>query len=211
MMPSHQSSNSAVRPGATRRATVTVTGPSPSGGGGEGWSATRDSRLTLPLATGPRTHLPARSGDDGHMPEGDTVWLAGRRLHEALAGRVLTRSDFRVPHLATTDLAGRRVTEVVSRGKHLLTRVGDDLTLHTHFRMDGSWHLYRPGDRWRGGPQWQVRVVLENPQWQAVGYRLPVVELLARDSEADAVGHLGPDILGPDWDLDEAVRRLARD
>lgn len=145
------------------------------------------------------------------MPEGDTVWLAGRRLHEALAGRVLTRSDFRVPHLATADLAGRRVTEVVSRGKHLLTRVGDDLTLHTHFRMDGSWHLYRPGDRWRGGPQWQVRVVLENPQWQAVGYRLPVVELLARDSEADAVGHLGPDILGPDWDLDEAVRRLARD
>jgi endonuclease-8 len=137
------------------------------------------------------------------------VWLAGRRLHDALAGRVLTRSDFRISQLATTDLAGRTVTEVVSRGKHLLTRVEDDLTLHTHFRMDGSWHLYRHGERWRGGPEWQVRVLLENPEWQAVGYRLPVVELLPRDREAEAVGHLGPDVLGPDWDPAEAVRRLA--
>ena len=143
------------------------------------------------------------------MPEGDTVWLAGRRLHDALAGRVLTRSDFRVPQLATVDLSGRTVTEVVSRGKHLLTRVGDDLTLHTHFRMDGAWHLYRPGDRWRGGPDWQVRLLLETAEWQAVGYRLPVVELLPRDREVGAVGHLGPDLLGPDWDAHEAVRRLA--
>jgi len=145
------------------------------------------------------------------MPEGDTVWLAGRRLDAALSGEVLTRSDFRVPQLATTDLTGRAVTEVVSRGKHLLTRVEGGLTLHTHFRMDGSWHLYRHGDRWRGGPEWQVRVLLENTAWQAVGYRLPVVEVLATDREADAVGHLGPDILGPDWDADEAVRRLAAD
>ncbi len=143
------------------------------------------------------------------MPEGDTVWLAGRRLHDALAGRVLTRSDFRVPQLATADLVGRTVTEVVSRGKHLLTRVDDDLTLHTHFRMDGTWHLYRPGDRWHGGPDWQVRVLLGNAEWDAVGYRLPVVELLPRAREDDAVGHLGPDLLGPDWDPDEAVRRLA--
>lgn len=149
------------------------------------------------------------------MPEGDTVWLAGRRLHDALAGRPLTRSDLRVPQLATTDLTGRTVTEVLSRGKHLLFRLdGDDddpLTLHTHFRMDGSWHLYRHGQAWRGGPQWQVRVLLENAEWQAVGYRLPVVELLARDREGDVVGHLGPDVLGPDWDPEEAVRRLAAD
>jgi endonuclease-8 len=145
------------------------------------------------------------------MPEGDTVWLAGRRLHAALSGEVLTRSDFRVPQLATVDLTGRTVLEVVSRGKHLLTRVEGDLTLHTHFRMDGSWHLYRHGDRWRGGPEWQVRVLLENTGWQAVGYRLPVVELLPRDREGEAVGHLGPDVLGADWDAEEAVRRLAAD
>ena len=142
------------------------------------------------------------------MPEGDTVWLAARRMHDALAGRALTRSDFRVPRLATVDLTGQTVTEVASRGKHLLTRIGTDLTLHTHFQMDGSWHLYRQGERWQGGPAHQVRVLLENAEWQAVGYRLPVVELLLRSEEAGAVGHLGPDLLGPDWDLDEAVRRL---
>jgi endonuclease VIII len=142
------------------------------------------------------------------VPEGDTVWLAGRRLHEALSGQVLTATDFRVPQLATTDLAGRRVVEVVSRGKHLLTRIEPDLTLHTHFLMDGSWHLYRRGDRWRGGPAWQVRVVLETDSRVAVGYRLPVVELVPTAEENRVVGHLGPDLLGPDWDADEAVRRL---
>jgi len=142
------------------------------------------------------------------VPEGDTVWLAARRLHAALAGDVLVRSDFRVPQLATADLSGREVLEVVPRGKHLLTRLAGGLTLHTHFRMDGSWHLYRPGDRWSGGPEWQVRAVLETASWQAVGYRLPVVELLATDEEHRAVGHLGPDVLAEDWDADEALRRL---
>jgi endonuclease-8 len=145
------------------------------------------------------------------VPEGDTVWLAGQRLHDALAGRVLTTSDFRVPQLATTDLTGREVLAVVPRGKHLLTRIEGGLTLHTHFRMDGSWHLYRPGDRWRGGPDWQVRVVLANADWVAVGYRLPVVELLDTSNESQAVGHLGPDVLGPDWTTQEAVRRLLAD
>jgi len=153
------------------------------------------------------------------MPEGDTVWLAARRLNDALGGATLTTTDFRVPQLATVDLVGATVVEVISRGKHLLTRIDDvragPLTLHTHFRMEGSWHLYRHGDRRRGGPDWQVRVLLETPDWQAVGYRLPVVELLARDRESEAVGHLGPDLLGQDWDADaagqqaEAVRRLA--
>jgi endonuclease-8 len=145
------------------------------------------------------------------MPEGDTVWLAGRRLHEALAGEVLLRSDFRVPQLAAVDLAGREVLDVASRGKHLLTRIAGGLTLHTHFRMDGSWHLYRPGERWRGGPMHQVRLVLETAPWQAVGYRMPVVELFPTEQEERSVGHLGPDLLGPHWgeaELTEAVRRL---
>ena len=145
------------------------------------------------------------------MPEGDTVWLAAQRLREALAGRVLVSSDFRVPALAEVDLSGRQVLDVAPRGKHLLTRVEGGLTLHTHFRMDGSWHLYRPGDRRTGGPDWQVRAVLENAEWQAVGYRLPVVELLPTDREDDVVGHLGPDVLDPGFDATEAVRRLAAD
>jgi endonuclease-8 len=132
-------------------------------------------------------------------------------MHDALAGRALTRSDFRVPQLARADLTGREVLEVAARGKHLLTRLAGGLTLHTHFLMDGSWHLYRPAARWTGGPAWQVRVVLANDEWQAVGYRLPVVELLATEREPDAVGHLGPDLLGADWDEMQAVRRLVAD
>ena len=140
------------------------------------------------------------------MPEGDTVWLSAQRMHEAFAGEVLTRSDFRVPQLAAVDLTGLRVVSVVPRGKHMLTALSDGRLLHTHFRMDGTWHLYRPGDRWAGGPDWQVRVVLENAAWVAVGYRLPVVELVT--SAEEAVGHLGPDVLAEDWDREEALRRL---
>ena len=145
------------------------------------------------------------------MPEGDTVWLSAKRMHEALGGRVLTRSDFRVPSLAEVDLSGRQVLEVVPRGKHMLTRVEGGVTLHTHFRMDGTWHLYGHGDARRGGPDWQVRAVLENADWQAVGYRLPVLELLPTREEDRVVGHLGPDVLSPDWDEDEAARRLSAD
>lgn len=142
------------------------------------------------------------------MPEGDTVWLAAQRLHRALGGSMLVASDFRVPRLAAVDLAGQTVREVVPRGKHLLFRLSGGSTLHTHFRMDGTWHLYRPGDRWTGGPDRQVRVVLSTADWVAVGYRLPVVELLSTSAEHDAVGHLGPDVLAPDFALEEAVRRL---
>jgi endonuclease-8 len=143
------------------------------------------------------------------VPEGDTVYLTAHRLHDALAGRVLTSTDFRLPALATTDLSGRAVIDTVSRGKHLLTRVEGGLTLHTHLRMDGSWRLFRPRTRWSGGPAHEIRVVLTNDDWTAVGYRLPVVELIRTDEENDAVGHLGPDLLGPDWSEEEAVRRLS--
>ncbi|MFG2196976.1 DNA-formamidopyrimidine glycosylase family protein [Streptomyces sp. NPDC048639] len=142
------------------------------------------------------------------MPEGDTVWLTARRLHEALAGRRLLRSDLRVPKLATVDLSGRDVTEVVPRGKHLLTRIEGGLTLHSHLRMDGAWHLYATGERWRGGPDHQIRAVLATTDRAAVGYRLPVLGLIRTADESSVVGHLGPDLLGPDWDADEALRRL---
>jgi endonuclease VIII len=140
------------------------------------------------------------------VPEGDVVWLTARRLHEALAGRVLTRSDVRVPRYATTDLAGRRVTEAVSRGKHLLIRVDGGTTVHTHLRMDGSWRI-RPAAE-RVPPSHRIRLILANDTWQAVGYQLGIVEILPTGREDTAVGHLGPDLLGPDWDLAEAVRRL---
>lgn len=145
------------------------------------------------------------------MPEGDTVYYAAARLHAALAGRVLTLADLRVPAHATADLTGREVVGVAARGKHLLARIEGGLTLHTHLRMDGAWRIYPAGARWTGGAGWQIRAVLGNSENTAVGYRLPVVDLLRTEQEAEVVGHLGPDLLGADWDQPEAVRRLSAD
>jgi formamidopyrimidine-DNA glycosylase len=141
------------------------------------------------------------------MPEGDVVWYTARRLDGALTGRVLTRSDFRVPRLATADLTGDVVTETVSRGKHLLTRTSGGLTVHTHLRMDGSWRVQPAADPIRENHR--IRLILANDACQAVGYQLGVVELIRTSEEDRATGHLGPDLLGPDWDCAEAVRRLS--
>ncbi|MHA5051132.1 Fpg/Nei family DNA glycosylase [Streptomyces sp. SD15] len=145
------------------------------------------------------------------MPEGDTVWQTARRLHIALAGKVLIRSDLRVPKYATADLTGRTVLDVIPRGKHLLTRIEGGLTLHSHLRMDGVWKVYATGGRWSGGPAHQIRAVLGTADRTAVGYRLPVLELLRTTDEDRAVGHLGPDLLGPDWDPDQALENLLKD
>lgn len=137
------------------------------------------------------------------MPEGDTVWLAAHRLHEALAGEVLTAADLRVPSLATSDLAGATVADVTPRGKHLLMRVvlpdGSPWTLHSHLRMEGSWHLYLPGTRWRGGPGHEIRAILRTATRVAVGYRLAELALVPTAAEATLVGHVGPDVLGHDF------------
>ncbi|MFF4590683.1 DNA-formamidopyrimidine glycosylase family protein [Streptomyces sp. NPDC001388] len=145
------------------------------------------------------------------MPEGDTVWQTAKRLHGALAGRVLTTSDFRVPKYATVDLTGRHVLNTVPRGKHLLTRVEGGLTLHTHLRMEGAWKVYGTGERWKGGPAHQIRVILGTADRAAVGYRLQVIRLLRTTEEESVVGHLGPDLLGPDWDPDLALANLLAD
>ncbi|MGH3358824.1 MAG: DNA-formamidopyrimidine glycosylase family protein [Nocardioidaceae bacterium] len=143
------------------------------------------------------------------MPEGDAVWRTARRLNDALAGTELTGSDFRVPRYATLDLSGLPVDEVVSRGKHLLLRAGP-YTVHSHLKMEGAWHVYSPGQRWRR-PGHQARLVLLNASWQAVGFSLGALDVIDRAHEGELVGHLGPDLLGSDWDAVRAVANLRRD
>ena len=145
------------------------------------------------------------------MPEGDTVWLTARRLHGALAGRSLTACDFRVPALATVDLRGRTVAEVVPRGKHILIRLADGITVHSHLKMDGSWYLSRAaGPPPRRHPEHMIRALLGNAEWLATGYRVHDLRVVARGDEARLVGHLGPDVLGPDWDVAQAAANLRR-
>lgn len=123
---------------------------------------------------------------------------------------MLTRSDFRVPRFATVSLAGQMVTAAVPRGKHLLIRTGDGLTVHTHLRMEGAWRI-RPANA-RVAESHKIRLLLANAEWQAIGYQLGITEVLRTAHEDRVVGHLGPDLLDPDWDeehLREGVRRLA--
>jgi endonuclease VIII len=158
------------------------------------------------------------------MPEGDTVWNTARLLHGALAGQTVLHSDLRVPAVATVDLAGWIVDECVSRGKHLLLRLHRPvldsatppvrMTLHSHLRMDGSWRIFSPGEPWHGRPGHLIRVVLRAAAATAIGYHLHDLAVVAMEAEAELVGHLGPDLLGPSgaaggWDPLEAIRRLS--
>jgi endonuclease VIII len=143
------------------------------------------------------------------VPEGDVVWNTAQRLHAALAGQVLTHSDFRVPRYATVNLAGQTVTEAVSRGKHLLIRTGNGMTVHTHLKMEGAWRIQPAG----GQPfrdSHRLRLLLANAEWLAAGYQLGITEVLPTARESQVIGHLGPDLLGPDWDALQAAERLAR-
>ncbi|GAA4478975.1 DNA-formamidopyrimidine glycosylase family protein [Microbacterium panaciterrae] len=143
------------------------------------------------------------------MPEGDTVYRAARRLDRALSGGTVTRFDLRVPERATIDLTGSVVHEVVPRGKHILMRIGDR-TFRSHLRMDGAWHLYHPGERWQA-PAHMARAVVATADAEAVGFDVSMLAVVPTTAESELVGHLGPDPLGPDWDLSEAARRLGSD
>ena len=134
------------------------------------------------------------------MPEGDTIWRTAAALRSRLEGKRVVAAR---PELLKR-LAGSIVTSVEPVGKHLLIRFDSGLALHSHMRMRGVWHLYRPGERWRR-PEWQLKALLETEDAVAVCFAAPVVELV-RDV-ALRVGHLGPDILADDWPVQEVVGR----
>ncbi|WP_375002337.1 DNA-formamidopyrimidine glycosylase family protein [Gordonia sp. PS3] len=144
------------------------------------------------------------------MPEGDTVFRAAHRLRTALVGKTLSDSDFRVPRYATTDLSGARVESVRSAGKHLFIDLrrpsGTPVSIHSHLMMEGLWDVHAIGAKWRR-PWHTARVVLRAGDIEAVGFDLGVLELLA--DPGPAVAHLGPDLLGDDWDAARAVENLA--
>src|ERR1700741_1851250 len=129
------------------------------------------------------------------MPEGDTVFHTAETLRQALVGRTVTRCDVRVPRFAAADLTGQVVDEVYSRGKHLFIRVGP-ASIHSHLKMDGSWRVTSRAVR----NDHRIRIILEAGDIRAVGIDLGVLEILDRAHDGDAVAHLGPDLLGTDWD-----------
>ena len=139
------------------------------------------------------------------MPEGDTVFHTAAILRDALEGKTLTRCGVRVPRYATVDLTGERVDEVFSRGKHLFIRVGP-ASIHSHLKMDGSWRI-NPTAR----QNHKIRILLETGDTVAAGIDLGILEVLDRDHDQDVVAHLGPDLLGPEWDPTRATANLVKD
>lgn len=147
------------------------------------------------------------------MPEGDTIFRAARTLHRALAGQVVTRFESVFPKLTRvhedTPVTGRAVERVSASGKHLLMAFSGDLVLRTHMRMNGSWHIYRPGEPWQR-PRRDMRIVLATAGFVAVGFNIPVAEWLRANAldRHEELRALGPDLLAEHFDAAEAARRL---
>ena len=144
------------------------------------------------------------------MPEGDSIYVAARKLDAALKSRRLARGELRVAKLVGAELAGVTVLENATHGKHLLTRFDNGQTLHTHLRMDGSWSVVGPGKSLPRQLDPDIRVLLAVERGPtAYGLSVPVVEMIMTSHEHELVGHLGPDPLREDWDQARAVARLA--
>ena len=136
------------------------------------------------------------------MPEGDTIW----RTAQAMRSRLLNAKVVEVRPDSLARLRGTGLVRVEPVGKHLLMHFSSGVALHTHMRMRGSWHLYRAGEPWRR-PERLASCVLDFGGWTAVLFSGPVVELV--DPAAGPLAHLGPDILGAEFDV-EAVLSRAR-
>jgi len=147
------------------------------------------------------------------MPEGDTIFRTARTLHRALGGQAVARFETQLPGLAVVDrrraIVGRIVEQVGARGKHLLITFSGGLVLRTHMRMHGSWHIYRPGERWRA-PARDARIVIGTAVWVAVAFAVNDAELLTADELIlhPRLSTLGPDLLSNDPDIDDARARI---
>lgn len=143
------------------------------------------------------------------MPEGDTVFRTARRLDLALAGKRLTMCELRWGHTADVDLTGRDTLAVVSRGKHILHRVEGGWTIHSHLRMEGSWRVLAAADTTpRRLAANDIRAVVGTVEWVCLGLRLGMLDVVPTPREDTLVGHLGPDLLGTDWDAVVAAANL---
>lgn len=145
------------------------------------------------------------------MPEGDTIHRTATSLQRALAGKPILRFESQLAKLAVqadnARVVGQQLCEVTAHGKHLFMRLSSGLSLRTHMRMSGSWHLYRVGERWRR-PRSEQRILLQTPDFEAVAFLVHEAELMAGRELAQRVAALGPDLLDPELDLDAAARRL---
>jgi endonuclease VIII len=147
------------------------------------------------------------------VPEGDTIFRAAATLHRALAGKPVVRFESVYPAVSRIHddhpFTATHVEKVTSSGKHVLMFFANGFVLRTHMRMNGSWHIYRPGETWQR-PIRDMRVLVATADFVAVAFSVPVAEIVKTSSLAkhQPIARLGPDLLGERFDRDEALRRL---
>jgi len=147
------------------------------------------------------------------MPEGDTIFRAARTLHRALAGKPVTSFGSVFPALNRINedapIPGRIIERIHATGKHLLMRFSGDLVLRTHMRMNGSWHIYRTGERWQRSRR-DMRIVVATADFVAVGFNIPVAEFLMEREVAKSpeLRRLGPDLLAEEFDSGKVLANL---
>lgn len=145
------------------------------------------------------------------MPEGDSLYRFAQKVGGALAGKTIlgARSHGPGPVPQVHRIVGQECTGVRSQGKNLIISFGNGLALRGHLRMYGTWHIYRPGERWTK-PEHQARLVLEVDDAVVVNFSAPVIELIEERhlNNHRPIGALGPDLIDDDFDIEEALRRL---
>ena len=147
------------------------------------------------------------------MPEGDTIFRAARTLHKALAGQVVTGFETVLPKLSRIDvdtpIAGRTIVGVNAKGKWMSMQFSGGLTLLTHMLMNGSWHIYRPGEKWQR-PAIDMRIVVKTENIWAVAFKVPVAEFHTDDTLRRRQGFrtLGQDVLAADFQPETSIENL---
>ncbi len=147
------------------------------------------------------------------MPEGDTIFRSARALNLALHGMRVTSFEAATAKLTAANdqspVAGRTIERVESRGKWLLIHFSGDLILVTHMLMSGSWHIYRPGERWQRGRS-HMRILLATEDFEAVAFDVQIASFHSASSleRHTSIPKLGPDLLSSSFSEDEVMKRL---
>lgn len=147
------------------------------------------------------------------MPEGDTIFRMARALDRALRGKPVTRFESGFARLVRENdnapLTGCVIERVEARGKWVMMWFSDGRILLTHMLMNGIWHIYRHKERWKR-PHRDMRIMIENADWVAVGFTVPVAEFHTEATLArkPGVARLGPDLLSPEFDRAAALANI---
>jgi endonuclease-8 len=142
------------------------------------------------------------------VPEGDTLHRAANRLAPLLTGKPVRALELPRRVESTAGIVGQQVLGVEARGKNLLVHFEGGVSLHVHLKMNGLIFVFGRDEGRRPGAD--TVAVLDTDQHRVIVASAPVARLIhTRDLVRDLhFRHLGPDLLGPELDLDEALARL---